>query len=482
MMRPRNRPIRRRDWPLCAALASAALLLAGCNFAPVYQRPSLPATPANYLEVHGWQQAVPADDLSRGPWWGLFGDAGLDALEVRLAGANQDLRAALARLDQARAQTRIARSYLIPTVNASLTPTRYAQSLNSPTYVRTNPVVDNDLTLQADTNYEVDLWGRIRNGVAAARASERASAADLATLDLSLHAELATDYFTLRSEDAQQGILDQTVATYAQALQLTENLYRGGAAPISDVQQAQAQLQTARTQAADIRLRRAQDQHAIAVLLGASPSTFQLPAQPLSLALSPPAIETGLPSALLERRPDVAAAERRIRAANANIGVARAAYFPTFSLLGAAGFESTTLSNLVSAPSWMWSAGSAVVQTLIDGGLRRARSAQAHAQYDEQVADYRSTVLQAYQDVEDQIAALRQLQQESASQALAVQAAQAALDQAQYQYRAGVVTYLQIVASQTAALNARLAALDIETRRLAASIALIKALGGGWQG
>jgi NodT family efflux transporter outer membrane factor (OMF) lipoprotein len=335
--------------------------------------------------------------------------------------------------------------------------------------------------LEADVSYEFDVWGRVRNSVASARASEQASAADLATLDLSTHAELASDYFTLRSEDAQQELLDRTVVDYASALALTQSLYDGGAAALSDLDQAKAQLESARTQAADMGLRRAQTEHAIAVLLGESASGFRLDAQPLKVDVLPPAIDPGLPSTLLERRPDVAAAERRVASANAGIGVARAAYFPVFSLFGAAGFESTQVSNWISAPSRLWSVGPSAVLTVLDGGLHRAQSAAAHAAYDEQVADYRGVVLAAYQDVEDNLAALRQLQQESVSEAAAVTATTGVLEQAQFRYGAGIATYLEVVFAENAALAARLSAADIQVRRMIASVQLVKALGGGWQ-
>jgi NodT family efflux transporter outer membrane factor (OMF) lipoprotein len=405
----------------------------------------------------------------------------LDALESRVNASNQNLKAALARLEEARAQTRIARAAYFPTVTANASATRAHASANSPAYNPLKPRAYNDYQLEADVSYEFDLFGRVRNSVADARASQQASAADLASLDLSTHAELASDYFTLRSDDAQALFLDHTVADYSRALQLTENLYNGGAAPLSDLEQARAQLETARTQAADIRLGRAQAEHAIAVLLGEQASSFHIDPAPLPAELAPPAIDPGLPSALLERRPDVAGAERRVAAANARIGVARAAYFPVFSLAAVAGFESTTTAAWISAPSRLWSLGPSAMLTLIDGGLYRAQSAYAQAVYDEQVADYRGTVLTAYQEVEDNLAALRELQQESISEAAAVAATQSALEQAQYRYQGGIVTYLEVVTEENAALSARLTAANIQLRRLNASVLLVKALGGTWE-
>jgi outer membrane protein, multidrug efflux system len=462
------------------AVAFAAAWVTACSFAPHYSRPSTKPPPASYQETAGWKTAQPADAENRGPWWEIFHDEQLNALENQVTISNQNIKAAFARLEQARAQTRIERSYLFPTVTVDPRATREQQSINSPTYISTKPRMLNDFALDADVSYELDVWGRIRNSVASARATEQASAADLATLDLSTHAELASDYFTLRSQDAQQGLLDRTATDYAAALQLTQNLYNGGAAALADLDQAKAQLQTALTQAADMRLQRAQTEHAIAVLLGESASTFHLDSQPLKLDVGPPPIDPGLPSALLERRPDIAAAERHVAAANAQIGVARAAYFPVFSLFGVGGYESSQSSNWITAPSLLWSVGPSAVLTVFDGGLHRAQSAQAHAAYDEQVADYRNAVLAAYQDVEDNIVALRQLEQESVSEAAAVEATTGALEQAQYRYKAGIATYLEIVVAENAALAARLSAADIQVRRMVASVQLVKALGGGW--
>jgi NodT family efflux transporter outer membrane factor (OMF) lipoprotein len=463
------------------AFAWAVSLVTACSFAPHYSRPSTATPPPEYQEADGWKTAQPADEHGRGPWWEIYQDESLNALENQVTVSNQNLKAAFARLEQARDQTRIERSYLFPTLNAGARAVRGRTSVNAPTFNDTKPATGNDFALNLDVSYEFDVWGRIRNLVAAARASEQASAADLATLDLSTHAELASDYFTLRSQDTQQDLLDQTVKDYAAALELTQHLYDGGAAALADLDQAKAQLQTALTQAADNRLRRAQTEHALAVLLGESPATFHFDPRPLKLEAAPPAIDPGLPSVLLERRPDVAAAERRVAAANAQVGVARAAYFPVFTLTGLAGFESTATSNLLTAPSRTWSVGPQGLLTVFDAGLHRAQSAQAHAAYDEQVADYRNTVLGAYQTVEDNIVALRQLEQESVTQAAAVAATTEALQEAQYRYSGGIATYLEIVVAENAALTARLSAADIQLRRMVASVQLVRALGGGWQ-
>ncbi|HXY97735.1 MAG TPA: efflux transporter outer membrane subunit [Steroidobacteraceae bacterium] len=456
-------------------------VLGGCSLAPHYQRPATPAPAAAYGEPGEWQLAAPADNAPRGAWWTMFHDQELNGLESQVTTANQSLKAALARLEEARAQTRIARAGYFPMLSADASATRQRASINAPGFTPGAEPVYNSFIVGGDLSYELDLFGRIRNAVAGARATEQATAGDMEALDLSVHAELATDYFSLRALDAQQQLLDRTVADYAKALELTRNLYQGGAAALSDVQQAQAQLETARTQAEDTRLKRAQTEHAIAVLVGAVPTGFHLEARPLAPDFAVPAVDPGLPSQLLERRPDVAAAERRVAAANAGIGVARAAYFPVFSLLGSAGQESTQSSNWLSAPSRFWSIGPQGVLTVFDAGLHAAQSATAHAAYDEQVANYRGTVLTAYQDVEDNLAALRQLALEDVSQAAAVTATQGALEQAMYRYKGGVVTYLEVVSTENAALAARLAAVDIETRRISATVLLVRALGGDWQ-
>ena len=464
----------------CLALA-AGCALGGCSLAPHYQRPATPVPPDSYKELGDWKVATPADATPRGAWWTMFGDEDLNQLESRASNANQSVRAALARLDEAHAATRIARAGYFPTIDAQASATRQRASVNAPGYPQGSNPNYNTFVVGGDLSYEIDLFGRIRNTVAGALATEQATAGDAATLGLAVHAELATDYFSLRGLDAQQQLLDRTVADYAKALDLTRNLYQGGAAALSDVQLAQAQLETARTQAEDTRLRRAQTEHAIAVLVGAVATGFHLEARPLASVVAIPPVDPGLPSQLLERRPDVAAAERRVAAANAAIGVARAAYFPVFSLAGTAGQASTQSSNWLSAPSRYWSIGPQGVLTVFDAGLHAAQSAAAHASYDEQVANYRGTVLAAYQDVEDNLAALRQLALEDVSQAAAVTATQGALEQALYRYKGGVVTYLEVVTTENAALAARLAAVDIETRRISATVLLVRALGGDWQ-
>jgi NodT family efflux transporter outer membrane factor (OMF) lipoprotein len=456
-------------------------ILGGCSLAPEYHTPVTAPPADSYKEIGNWKSAQPADALSRGEWWKLFRDDQLDALEVQVTNSNQNLKAAFARLQQARAQMRFVRASYLPTITAGASATRFRNSIDAPQFSTVKPPTNNDLLLESDLSYEIDVFGRVRNSVAAARATAQASAADLVVVDLSLHSELAMDYFTLRSEDAQQALLDQTVIQYARALQLNQNLYDGGGAPLADVAQARAQLETARTQAEDVRLLRAQTEHAIAVLVDQPASRFHLESEPLPVQVAPPPIDPGLPSALLERRPDVAAAERRVFAANASIGVARAAYFPVFNLSAVAGFESAAGSNWIEAPSRLWALGPSSLLTLFDGGRRHAQTDAARAAYDEQVANYRTTVSVAYSEVEDWIAALRQLERESASEAAAVAATGTELEQANYRYKDGAATYLEVVVAENASLAAQLSAVNIQARRMNASVLLVKALGGGWE-
>lgn len=462
-----------------------ALLLgvtaAGCSLAPRYRTPDSVAAPATYRELADWKPAQPGDSKARGSWWQAYGNDRLDALEARVEPGNQDLKAGFARLQQARAQAHIARAGYFPSLTLNSSATRTRSSLDSPRFPKTFEAISNDFDVEVDLSYQLDLFGRVRNNAAAARAAQQASAADLATLELTLRAEVASDYFALQSRDAQQQVLDQTVQAYTKALQLTRNLYNGGAAAQSDVDQAQAQLGAARTQATENRLQRAQLVHAIAVLVGENPSTFELPEDPLAADAVPPIIDAGLPSTLLERRPDIAAAERRVASANAQIGIARAAYFPVFSLTGAGGYNSVQASTLFSAPSRLWSLGATGALTIFDAGLHRAASAQARAAFDEQVADYRKAVLTAYGEVEDSLVALHRLEEEGTSEAASVKSTARALQQARNRYSAGAATYIEVVVSENSALQAQLRVLSIQLRRLNASIALIRALGGGWQ-
>jgi NodT family efflux transporter outer membrane factor (OMF) lipoprotein len=466
---------------LTVSALSALATLAACSLAPAYRTPVTAPPADSYNEASDWKPAQPADAQPRGDWWNIFHDNQLDDLEAQVTTSNQDLKAAFARLQQARAQMRYVRASYLPTITASAGASRIRTSTNAPQYSTVKPATQNDLLLESDLSYEIDVFGRVRNSVAAARASAQASAADLAVVDLSMHSELTLDYFTLRSADTQQSLLDRTVTEYTRALQLEQNLYNGGAAPLSDVAQAQAQLETARTQAEDVRLRRAQTEHAIAVLVDQPASKFHLSPAPLPPEVAPPPVDPGLPSQLLERRPDVAGAERRVASANSSIGVARAAYFPVFSLAAALGFEGTHGFSLIDAPSSLWGLGASAVGTLFDGGRRHAQTDQARAAYDEQVANYRATVSTAYSEVEDWLAALRQLERESKSESAAVAATATQLEQANYRYKAGAATYLEIVIAENASLAAQLSAADIQVRRMNASVLLVKALGGGWE-
>ncbi|HTV96647.1 MAG TPA: efflux transporter outer membrane subunit [Steroidobacteraceae bacterium] len=463
-----------------AALAACVAALGACSFAPPYRVPDTGKPPAQYKELGDWKIAQPRDAQPRGRWWTVYNDPELDALEDKVP-SNLSLQAAFARLQQARAQYRIARADLFPSVTADPHATRERFSTNAPQELPGYPKLFDDFLLGADFTYEVDLWGRVRNEVTSARASRQASAADYASVELSLRAQLAEDYFNLRSDDAQSQLLDKTVGDYEKSLQLETDLFDGGAAALADVAQAQAQLDNARTQAADIKLQRAQAEHALAVLLGENPSLFSLPVNALPLDVVPPPIDPGFPSTLLERRPDVAEAERRVAAANAQIGVARAAYFPQLTLAADGGVESTRTANLFSAPSRYWSVGPQLSLPIFEGGRLVGETARVKALYEEQVADYRNTVLGAYQDVEDNLIALRQLQQESETDAAAVLATGVALQQAIDRYRAGIVTYLEVSTAETAALQAQVQATTIQARRMSASVLLIKALGGGWR-
>ena len=458
----------------------AALLLTSCMVGPDYTRPSVPMTLA-YKEApppgEGWKLAQPSDEMPRGQWWEIFGDPQLNALAEQVTVANQDLKVAEARFRQARAMIGFDRASEFPTISAGVGISSVRESANAPFRITSFPPTG-DFLLSFDLSYELDLWGRIRRTVAAAREEAQATAADLETVQLSLQAELALNYFQLRSADAQQRLLNDTVKAYTDALQLTVNRFEGGAAPKSDVAQAQTQLETTRVQATDIAVQRAQFEHAIAILIGQPPAAFSLPPAPLNL--QPPPIPVGLPSQLLERRPDIAAAERRVAEANEQIGIARAAYYPTVVLGPSAGFEGSKITNWLQWPSLLWSVGASLTQTLFDAGRRNATSEAAIANYDALVATYRQTTLTAFQQVEDNLAALRVLAQEAEEQRRAVAAAQESLQLATNRYEGGVDTYLLVITAQTIALTNELNAVNILLRRMNASALLIKAIGGGW--
>ena len=455
--------------------AVVLLLCAGCMVGPDYFKPSVPMTPA-YNEDQGWKLARPSDTIARGKWWEIFGDPQLNALEEQVSEANQNVKVAEARYRQARALIGFFRAGLFPTVSAGAS----ASSLRDST--KTQPpssgASTRDFLLTGDVSYEVDLWGRIRRSVTSARAEAQATAADLETARLSLQAELAFDYFELRSADAQQRLLNDTVQAFKEALDLTTNRFEGGAAPKSDVAQAQTQLETTQVQATDIAVQRAQFEHAIAILIGKPPAEFSLTPAPLDF--QPPDIPAGLPSELLERRPDIAAAERRVAEANEQIGIAKAAYFPTVTLDALLGFESSSIHTFGGWQSFLWAVGSSVAQTIFDGGRRRATSEAALANYDATVASYRQATLDAFQQVEDNLAALRILEQETQQQERAVVSARESLELFTNRYKGGVDTYLQVITAQTVALSNERNQVDILRRRMDASVLLVKALGGGW--
>jgi NodT family efflux transporter outer membrane factor (OMF) lipoprotein len=456
----------------------AVLLLGGCMVGPDYMKPSAPMTPA-YKEADGWKTAEPSDHLPKGRWWAIFSDPELHALAEEVATANQNLKIAEARLREARAVVRFNRAALFPTISTSFGPRSVRDSANQP-FLSPSATTGSsgDVLLSLDMSYEIDLWGRVRRTVAAARHEAEATAADLETARLSLQAELAMDYFELRAADAEKQLLDETVKAFEAALQLTTNRFEGGAAPKSDVAQAQTQLDTTRAQATDITVQRAQLEHAIATLIGKPPAAFRLPPRPLDSR--PPDIPVGVPSQLLERRPDIAAAERRVAEANEQIGIAKAAYFPTVMLNASVGFEGTSFGNLLNASSLLWSVGASITQTIFDGGRRRATSDATRAAYDATVAGYRQTTLTAFQQVEDNLAALRILEQEAQQQRRAVESAQLSLQLFTNRYRGGVDNYLQVITAQTATLSNQRTEIDILRRRMDASVLLVKGLGGGW--
>jgi NodT family efflux transporter outer membrane factor (OMF) lipoprotein len=462
------------------------LLLAGCTVGPKYIKPTVPATPAYKEEAPGsfkesdqWQPARPGDQISRGNWWEIFGDSELNKLEEQIAGSNQNLKVAEARFGQARAAIRFNRASQFPTISTVPSASYVKSSDFSPNFPsRIQQSSKGDFVLPFDLSYELDLWGRVRRSVAAAREETQATAADYETAKLSLEAELALDYFELRSADAQKQLLDNTVKAYTDNLQLTLNRFKGGVAPKSDVAQAQTQLDTTRVQDTDVTVQRAQFEHAIAILIGKPPAEFSL--ESAALNYQPPSTPIGLPSELLQRRPDIAAAERRVAEANQQIGIARAAYFPTVTLGGTAGFSGSQGSNWFGWPSGFWAVGPALAQTLFDAGRRRATSESARANYDAAVATYRQTSLTAFQEVEDNVAALRILENEAQQQQQAVASSQESLQLFTNRYRGGVDTYLQVITAQTIELANERNAIDILRRRLDASVLLIKALGGGW--
>jgi NodT family efflux transporter outer membrane factor (OMF) lipoprotein len=467
--------LRRLTWLVLPAIA--VLQICGCTVGPAYRRPTA-EVPATYKELGNWKEARPNDLNLGGNWWEMFQDQQLNALELQVNVSNQNLKAAEAQYTQARALVRYNRAAYFPTLSGGANASRNKISNNRPPSLTTNGRTYNDFQIPFDLSYEVDVWGRIRRTVESYRDQAQASAADLATVNLSMHAQVALFYFQARVLDAEEQLLNSTVTQYEQALELIQNRYAGGIASDLEVQQATTQLETTRAQAIDVGVARAQYEHAVAILIGKPPADFSLAALPLTTP--PPPIPAGLPSELLERRPDIAAAERRMASANAQIGVTKAAYYPTISLGGAEGFESGVITTLISGPSALWSVGGSAIAPIFDGGRRRANVDQAMAAYDQTVANYRETVLIGFQQVEDNLAALRILDNEAQVQDRAVVAAQKYLELANTRYTGGVTSYLEVTTAQSAALSDELTAVAILGRRMADAVTLVQALGGAW--
>lgn len=463
----------------------AFILLKGCDKAPKYQKPPVETppsykelTPENFKETDGWKFAHPNDEAIRGKWWEMFNDPQLNTLVERLNTSNQTVVIAEANFRAARALIKQERSQLYPvvTTNPSITNSRQSSSASGSAFVPKGAVTD--YSLPFDATWEPDFWHRISNTVKASAFEAQATAADLENTRLSLQAELAADYFLLRATDAQKQLFDATVAAYEKALELTKVQFQTGIVSAEDVAQAETQLETTRAQATDLGIQRAQLEHAIAVLTGEPPSTLSITFAPLDA--EPPAIPFGIPSQLLERRPDIAAAERRVAEANAQIGVAKAAMYPSLTLSASAGFGSSSFLSWLSWPARFWSVGPALAQTLFDKGKRKAVTEEARAVYDGNVANYRQTVLTAFQEVEDNLAALRILSVEGQQQDAAVKASAKSLELATERYKTGIDSYLNVITAQTTLLTNQRTAMNIRTQQMTASVQLIKALGGGW--
>ncbi|MEP7275861.1 MAG: efflux transporter outer membrane subunit [Betaproteobacteria bacterium] len=453
-------------------MAAAALSLAGCTVGPDYVRPAVPA-PAAYKELPANKPAQPADTVPRGAWWKAYGDPQLDTLQQEVIAANQTLRVAEANYRQARAAVRASRAELFPGVGVSIGGTR-ARAANS-----RGGGTASALTAAGDVTWEVDLWGGIRRGVEASESSAQSSAATLASTELSLQSELAQNYLQLRVADAVKRVLQDTVEAYERSMTLTQNRYNAGVAARADVVQAQTQLLSAQANLIDIANTRAQFEHAIAALVGKAPAELSIAEQ--QAVPDVPTVPVGVPSELLERRPDVAAAEQRAAAANAQIGVATAAIYPSLTLSAGGGFVGSSLADWISLPNRFWSLGASLAGTVFDGGLRTAQRDQTLAAYDAAVAQYRQTVLDAFRDVEDQLAAIRILEDEARVQAEALRFARESVALTTNQYKAGLVGFLNVVTVQAVALQAERNSVELAGRRFSATIALIKALGGGWR-
>ena len=470
----RSSPYRLRIFPI---LSLGLLLVAGCSVGPKYVKPTA-QIPPSYKENANWKPAEPSDQAQKGNWWEIFQDPQLNALEEKVDVSNQTLRAAVDRIQEERAVLRQSRSALYPLVTASVSASRQRQSTDRALHGATSPTNYSDFLLAGDVSYEADVWGSVRHSVESSRAQAQASGADLETIRLSLHAELALDYLTLRGLDAQKKLFDSNVDAFDKALQLTENRFQGGVASREDVDLAATQLEQTRAQDIDITSARDQFEHAIAVLIGQPASSFRL--DPAPMPATPPVPPPGLPSELVERRPDIAEAERRVAAANEQVGIARAAFFPTIALGLVGGFESGRFPDWLTGPSGLWSIGASAAETVFDAGRRRAVSDQAIASYDEMIANYQQTVLTSFQQVEDSLSDLRVLEEEAKTQDAAVAAANRALEQSTNRYKGGLDTYLTVITAQSTALANERTAVSLLTRRLTSTVLLVKALGGGW--
>jgi NodT family efflux transporter outer membrane factor (OMF) lipoprotein len=453
-------------------------LTSSCSLAPVSKRPKVDV-PQTYKEGNvKWLRAdtKTANNL-RGAWWKIYNDKDLNTLEAKIAVSNNNLKAAVARYYESNALAEQARAQYFPMVTFGALAQRTGVSKATSIFIP--PASYNDLLLGSHLSYEIDVWGKVRNMVKSATAQAKASAADLAFMDVSLHTELAINYFALRGDDALQIILDKIVNICEKELQLIKARHIGGIVAEANVEQVKIQLQNAKTQAADMRIKRAQLEHAIAVLVGEAPSGFSVEAKKTRIDIPAPDVPN-IASTLLEQRPDIAASCLRVEAANANIGVARAAYFPDFTFNASMGVETNSLKKLISVPNFFWSFGPLVSAPLFEGGRIKALNKQARAAYDEAVANYRQTVLTAFQEVEDSLVATRQLEQEYMIQKIALKAAQRVLAQAIYRYKGGIATPIEVITAQNAQLQSEIASINIATSRLATSALLIKALGGGW--
>ncbi len=479
-----------------AAAAFAALaalgLLAGCKpVGPDYHRPGYQA-PAAYKETGasavivpppnpaggGWQPANPSDGLLKGKWWEIYQDPQLNRLEERIATDNQSLRQATETYLAARDQIKVARAALFPTVSAGANASRNDVSKNGPLYSATRSNPYGDLQLEGEASWEPDFWGKIRRTVEQAHENAQASAADMANVDLALHSELAADYFQLRGLDSDIKLLEGTVKDLEGQLDLTQRRRNGGVATGVDVAQAQTPLEQIRAQLVDLGVARAQYEHAVGTLANYTPAEFSIPPTPLDIAL--PQVPVGVPSQLLERRPDIAAVERRTAAANAQIGIAVSAFYPTITLNGTGGFESERIGTLIQGPSALWSLGAQAMELLFDAGQRHALTDQARHTYEANAAGYRSTILAAFQDIEDQLSGLRILEQESTIERRAVDSAQHSYNLSNDRYKGGVTSYLEVLTAEATLLQNKRNAIDLTTRQFVASVGLVRSLGGGW--